>query len=165
MVLGMTTRFTQSEALPSGLSELCAGNYGDKNHRNLLPFSSSGIKAWESSGRMRRQVPYLILDCISLELHPSHVSFFQGLSVAMLLAPVHTFLVGFVHTVSHREWEAAGQEIEGTREPGVEEGMILKVSNSAVAQGSMMEEVWNLAREKWRGFVRPAYDGQIIRME
>lgn len=155
-------KFAKPGGFPSNLNGRSSQSCADQSHQNLLPFSSNGIEAWESPARVRGRIPYLILDCLSLQSHPSHVTFLQALSVAMLLDPLHTFLVGFAHTVSHNEWEAACREVEGTRESGTEEEMINNVSASAAAQGSMMKEVWNLAREEWRGFIRPAYDGQIF---
>jgi hypothetical protein len=109
-------------------------------------------------------LPCLILDCLRLEPHVSHLSFAQSLAITQKLAPKETFLVGFTHPASHVEWEAACQEVEGTR-TGEEQAFVNAVGKSAVKQGAVMERVWEEAKSDWKGFVRPGFDGQVIEID
>lgn len=110
-------------------------------------------------------LPCLILDALRLEPHVSHLSFLQSLSVAQKLSPAATYLVGFTHPAAHAQWEAACEEVQGTRAAGTEDAFLDAVEKSAVKQGEAMQKVWREVRDEWRGFVRPGYDGQVIRIE
>lgn len=111
------------------------------------------------------QLPCLILDCLRLQPHVSHLSFCQALSVAQKLSPAATYLVGFTHPASHHEWEAACEEVQGTRGAGEEQTFVDAVKKSAVKQGEAMDRAWEEARAQWKGFVRPGYDGQLIEID
>jgi hypothetical protein len=123
-----------------------------------LPFSSS-------LGLSSRTLPCLILDCLRLEPHGSHLSFIQALSICMHLSPRETYLVGFTHPNSHDEWVAGCREVQGTRTEGEEEEFLAAVQKSAVRQGEVMSGVWQRAKAEWKGFVRPAFDGQVLHIE
>lgn len=107
----------------------------------------------------------LILDCLRLEPHVSHLSFCQALSITQRLSARETYFVGFTHPASHGEWEAACREVEGTRREGEEEAFVGAVGKSAAKQGEAMQRVWQEARSDWKGFVRPGIDGQIIEID
>lgn len=110
-------------------------------------------------------LPCLILDALRLEPHVSHLSFLQSLSVAQKLSPAATYLVGFTHPAAHAQWEAACEEVQGTRRPGTEDAFLDAVERSAGKQGETMRTVWREVRDQWKGFVRPGYDGQVITIE
>lgn len=107
----------------------------------------------------------LILDCLRLEPHVSHLSFCQALSITQRLSARETYFVGFTHPASHGEWEAACREVEGTRREGEEEAFVGAVGKSAAKQGEAMQRVWQEARSDWKGFVRPGFDGQVIEID
>ncbi|KAJ9110419.1 hypothetical protein QFC19_001544 [Naganishia cerealis] len=88
-----------------------------------------------------------------------------GFVICLHLSPRATYFVGFTHPNAHDEWVAACREVEGTRTVGEEDGFLRAVGESAVKQGEVMESVWERARGEWKGFVRPAYDGQVVRIE
>jgi hypothetical protein len=110
-------------------------------------------------------LPCLILDTLRLEPHVSHLSFLQSLSVAQKLSAAETYLVGFTHPAAHAQWEAACEEVQGTRAPGSEDAFLEAVEKSAVRQGDAMQKVWREVRDEWKGFVRPGYDGQVIKID
>lgn len=123
-----------------------------------LPFSASLPPS-------SRSLPCLILDCLRLEPHGSHLSFIQSLSICMHLSPRETYLVGFTHPNAHDEWVAGCRQVEGTRADGEEDAFLAAVEKSAIRQGQVMAGVWERAQTEWKGFVRPAFDGQVVRIE
>lgn len=48
---------------------------------------------------------------------------------------------------------------------GSEDGFLDAVEKSAVKQGEAMQNVWREVRDEWKGFVRPGYDGQVIKID
>lgn len=126
--------------------------------RDKLPFPATAASPAPGT------LPCLILDCLRLEPHVSHLSFCQALSVAQKLGASETFLVGFTHPASHNEWEAACKEVQGIRKEGEEQAFVDDVKKSAIKQGEVMDRAWEEARS-WRGFVRPGFDGQVIEIE
>ncbi|KAJ9107071.1 hypothetical protein QFC20_003796 [Naganishia adeliensis] len=126
--------------------------------RDKLPFPATAASPAPGT------LPCLILDCLRLEPHVSHLSFCQALSVAQKLGASETFLVGFTHPASHNEWEAACKEVQGIRKEGEEQAFVDAVKKSAIKQGEVMDRAWEEARS-WRGFVRPGFDGQVIEID
>jgi hypothetical protein len=147
----------------AGSLKTAAGDDSDTPHSCGFPFSPEDT--WEVLQNERPQIPCLILDCLDLRPHPSHLSFPQALALAMLLEPASTFLVGFVHSVAHKEWEAACREIQGTRQVGEEDEMIARVEHAAAEHGHAMADIWKQARGTWGGYIRPAFDGQLLVFE
>ncbi|KAJ9116860.1 hypothetical protein QFC22_004517 [Naganishia vaughanmartiniae] len=145
-------------AIQPGTSGSSSPPTNDTISPSKLPFSASLPPS-------SRSLPCLILDCLRLEPHGSHLSFIQSLSICLHLSPRETYLVGFTHPNSHNEWVAGCREVEGTRAEGEEDGFLAAVEKSAVRQGKEMMSVWERAKSEWKGFVRPAYDGQVVRIE
>jgi hypothetical protein len=123
-----------------------------------LPFPATAASPTQGT------LPCLILDCLRLEPHVSHLSFCQSLSIAQKLGARETFLVGFTHPASHVEWDAACKQVQGIREAGEEQAFVDAVKKSAVKQGEVMVRAWEEA-STWKGFVRPGFDGQVIEID
>lgn len=115
-----------------------------------------------------RLLDVLILDCLRLEPHSSHLSHAQAVAMSTRVRAKETWLVGFTHPDPHRLWEAAGAMVEhGVANQAGNENedqelseFMVKRKKCAVKQG--LESVWDRARQDWKGKCYPAYDGQVI---
>ncbi|CDZ98764.1 Beta-lactamase-like [Phaffia rhodozyma] len=112
-----------------------------------LGMSASDSPAW----------PVLFLDCLFLQEHPSHFGILHALTTILRLQPTRTYLMGFSHALSHEEWTALGQDLDGTREQGKEEAIVQTAK-------SLAGEVWEEAKKRAVS-VRPAFDGLRIECE
>ncbi len=91
--------------------------------------------------------PVLVLDCLRLEPHLSHLSMEQAVGYARQLKARRTYLLGFSHEVSHEEYETMLSAVGGRDVPQ-------KELTEAVKAGL---DTLDLAGAKvW---VRPALDG------
>ncbi|TFK57638.1 hypothetical protein OE88DRAFT_1651482 [Heliocybe sulcata] len=91
-----------------------------------------------------RRLPVLVLDCLRLLPHTSHLGVKEAIAMARRFDARRTYLTGFGHEVSHDEYVAIGEAVGGKR---------LDAPSLNVQRGlDMIEEgepIW----------VRPAYDG------
>ncbi|KXN81123.1 hypothetical protein AN958_06077 [Leucoagaricus sp. SymC.cos] len=91
-------------------------------------------------------LPALILDCLRLRPHPSHLGIADSIKIARRVGAIKTYLTGFSHDVAHEEYvtitEAVGGAVKGDKALSESErnGIVL-------VQGS--QQLW----------VRPAFDG------
>ena len=92
-------------------------------------------------------IPVLVLDCLRLKPHLSHLSMEQAVGYARQLKAHKTYLLGFSHEVSHEEYETMLRAVGGRRVPQRE-------LTEAVKAGL---DTLDLAGE--RVWVRPAFDG------
>jgi hypothetical protein len=97
--------------------------------------------------QQRTQVPpVLVLDCLRLQPHTSHLGIADSVAVARRMGAQKTYLTGFGHEVSHDEYvtmmEAVGgrQKFDRPFTPVEQQGLAL------IEEGS---SIW----------IRPAYDG------
>ena len=134
----------------------------NKTQPRLLPFPV------DSPDLPTNSIQTLILDCLRVTDHPSHLSYVQALTMAMKIKADKTLLVGFTHPDRHELWEHVGQVIRG--ESGNEgedeevqrekETFRARIEQSGKDQG--LDEVWDEALT-WKGWVDPAFDGQIVK--
>ncbi|KAI0662522.1 beta-lactamase-like protein [Cubamyces menziesii] len=100
------------------------------------------IRASHSGGRP----PVLVLDCLRLEPHKSHLSLAQAVDVARRMGAPRTYLTGFSHEVSHEEYRTLLESVGGRVPPAKEMTEMVRQGLATLDDG---EPIW----------VRPAYDG------
>ncbi|RPD63258.1 hypothetical protein L227DRAFT_573086 [Lentinus tigrinus ALCF2SS1-6] len=91
--------------------------------------------------------PVLILDCLYLKPHKSHLSLQQSVEYARLIGSPRTYLVGFSHEVSHEEYETLLKAVGGRQIPPEE--MTESVERGLSTLDLHGEQIW----------IRPGYDG------
>lgn len=90
--------------------------------------------------------PVLVLDCLRVQPHTSHLSIAQSVEVARRMKAQRTYWLGFGHELSHEEYVAIG-EVVGGKDPSE-----MELTSRELAALQTLEEgprVW----------VRPAFDG------
>ncbi|KAH9891002.1 beta-lactamase-like protein [Cubamyces lactineus] len=100
------------------------------------------IRASHSGGRP----PVLVLDCLRLEPHKSHLSLAQAVDVARRMGAPRTYLTGFSHEVSHEEYRTMLERVGGRVPPAKEMTEMVRQGLATLDDG---EPIW----------VRPAFDG------
>lgn len=91
-------------------------------------------------------LPVLVLDCLRLEPHTSHLGLAQSIATARQVGASRTYLTGFGHEVSHEEYVTLGKQAGGIKKD-VEQMSPIEVEGSGlIAEG---KRIW----------VRPAHDG------
>ena len=106
---------------------------------------------WPSPADSRAKgPPVLILDCLSLASHLSHLSLAQSVEYSRKIDAQKTYLVGFSHSVAHDEYETLLRTVGG-REPEPKE-ITEKVSHGLETLDLTGEKTW----------IRPAFDGLRI---
>jgi phosphoribosyl 1,2-cyclic phosphodiesterase len=97
-------------------------------------------------------LPVLVLDCLRLTPHTSHVGLEGALELARRIHASRTYLTGFSHDVAHDEYVTIGEAIGGV-EKGV--GGLTETENSGL---SLVKDGANL-------WLRPAHDGLRVFVE
>lgn len=156
---------SSTAAVATPAPALAATSNGTPHRRSvidtsLVPRSSSSSSS--SSLSPSQQLPLLVIDCLRVTPYASHLGYFEALHIAALLRPARTFLVGFADGITHAEWEAACQEVDGTRSAGREETFVSKVKHDSRVLG--WEREYDEWTTEWRGHVRPAWDGLRLRV-
>ena len=95
--------------------------------------------------------PVLILDCLALGQHRSHLSLKQSVAYARKLKAPRTYLVGFSHSVAHDEYETLLKAVGSGCPPPPSE------ITDAVKRGLDMLDL-----EGERIWMRPGFDGLRI---
>ncbi|EPQ61087.1 Metallo-hydrolase/oxidoreductase [Gloeophyllum trabeum ATCC 11539] len=100
----------------------------------------------------RKPLPVLVLDCLRLAPHTSHLGLKESIAMARRFHAKRTYLTGFGHEVSHEEYVAIGEAVGGKKDH-------LTNATSNVQRGVKMieegEAIW----------VRPAYDGLRVSVQ
>jgi hypothetical protein len=142
-----------------------------KTQPKLLPFSV------DSPDLPSNSIDTLILDCLRVVDHSSHLSYIQALALSMKIKADKTLLVGFTHPDRHVLWEHVGQVIRGesgrvgegtnTTDEEDDEGVKrekeefrARIERSGKEQG--LDTVWEQAL-RWKGWIDPAFDGQVVK--
>ncbi|KAI1797581.1 beta-lactamase-like protein [Ganoderma leucocontextum] len=92
-------------------------------------------------------IPVLVLDCLRLKPHLSHLSMEQAVGYARQLKAHKTYLLGFSHEVSHEEYETMLRAVGGRRVPPKELTEVVRAGLDTLDLAG--EKVW----------IRPAFDG------
>ncbi|KAI0651548.1 beta-lactamase-like protein [Trametes meyenii] len=90
--------------------------------------------------------PVLVLDCLRLEPHTSHLSLAQAVEVARRMQARKTYLTGFSHEVSHEEYRTMLERVGGRTPPQSELTEVVRRGLETLEDGP---PIW----------VRPAFDG------
>jgi len=98
-------------------------------------------------GGVSRPLPALILDCLGLRPHPSHLGFAESLRIARKIGATRTYLTGFSHKVTHEEYVTMTEAAGGKVKSGEAELTESEKKGIELIQGG--EQLW----------VRPAHDG------
>ena len=94
--------------------------------------------------------PVLVLDCLGLNPHLSHLSLAQSVAYAQQISAQRTYLVGFSHRVAHDEYETLLRAVGG-RSPEPKE-MTEVVKKGLEGLDLTGERIW----------MRPGFDGLRI---
>ena len=92
-------------------------------------------------------IPVLVLDCLRLKPHLSHLSLAQAVDYSRQLKAQRTYLLGFSHEVSHEEYETMLKAVGGGRVPPNEMTEMVKAGLETLDLTG--EKIW----------IRPAFDG------
>ncbi|EJF66422.1 hypothetical protein DICSQDRAFT_130703 [Dichomitus squalens LYAD-421 SS1] len=92
-------------------------------------------------------IPVLVLDCLRLKAHLSHLSLAQAVEYARQLRAQRTYLLGFSHEVSHEEYEVMLRAVGGHRVPKNRMTEMVTAGLDTLDLGG--EKIW----------IRPAFDG------
>ncbi|KAI9066725.1 hypothetical protein FKP32DRAFT_1589417 [Trametes sanguinea] len=90
--------------------------------------------------------PVLVLDCLRLEPHTSHLSLAQAIEVARRMRARRTYLTGFSHEVSHEEYRTILEAVGGRAPAQRDVTEMVRKGMGTIEEGP---PVW----------VRPAFDG------
>lgn len=95
-----------------------------------------------------KSLPVLVLDCLRLRPHTSHVGLEGSIELARRIRASRTYLTGFSHDVAHDEYVAIGEAVtRGGTEKDVE--LLTETEKYGLA----------LVKEGARLWLRPAHDG------
>jgi len=93
-----------------------------------------------------RRLPILVLDCLRLLPHTSHLGVKESIAMARRFNAQRTYLTGFGHEVSQEEYVAMCEAVGGKTE-------------HLLTPSSNIQEGLELIEEGEAIWVRPAYDG------
>ena len=108
--------------------------------------------AWPILKSPSGTLPVLVLDCLSLNNHPSHFGLADAMATARQVAAERTYLLGFSHKVSHDEYVTFGEVVGG------------RVIKDGEAMTPREKEGLRLIPEGDKVWVRPAHDGLRIKI-
>jgi len=91
-------------------------------------------------------LPALVLDCLRLGSHQSHLGIAESIRVARQIGATKTYLTGFSHDVAHEEYVTITEAVGG----------ILKDTRTLTESERSGIELVPCGRQFW---VRPAHDG------
>lgn len=123
----------------------------------------NGVNGYSHSPAPHRGPPVLILDCLCLKTHTSHLGLGDSITYARRFDPQRTYLTGFGHEVSHDEYLTITEAIE------LDDSELSRVVKKSQLGGEVsvnVERGLELVRER-RGdgkkiWMRPAFDGLKI---
>jgi len=98
-----------------------------------------------SKQQAEKPLPMLVLDCLRLQPHTSHLGFEGSVEVARRIKALRTYFTGFSHEVSHDEWVTLGEAVGGKEK----EGELTDLEEKGMKFIHPGEKVW----------IRPAHDG------
>ncbi|KAF9015471.1 beta-lactamase-like protein [Cyathus striatus] len=99
-----------------------------------------------------RRLPMVVLDCLRLRAHTSHVGLGESIEMARRMNGSRTYLTGFGHEVSHEEYITIGEIIGG----------IEKKEEELTGMEKAGAEIVGKERGLW---VRPGHDGLRVFVE
>jgi len=94
----------------------------------------------------------LIIDCLRPKEHISHFGLAQSIEAIRRINAPKTYFIGFAHDMTHDDWEKIGDILETGN---WEEGGLSK---------AIIDAMKHVPREP-RTWVRPSYDGLLLRVE
>lgn len=102
---------------------------------------------WAFLESAKKPMPVLVLDCLRLRSHVSHMGVQEAVSTVRRLNPSRTYLTGFGHEISHDEYVTIGKAA------GVD-------SPKDITHMSLMErQGTEMVREGKPMWIRPSHDG------
>jgi hypothetical protein len=129
---------------------LCLGFKVQEQLAYISDVSHIPDHVWEvlksNRGEASRPLPALILDCLRLTSHPSHLGIAESLGIARRVGATKTYLTGFSHDVAHEEYVTITESIGGIKKANRELTEPERIGIE-LAQGG--QQLW----------VRPAHDG------
>jgi hypothetical protein len=102
---------------------------------------------WPVLESSRGTLPVLVLDCLDIASHISHIGLVDAISTARRVAARRTYLTGFGHAVSHDEYVTLGEVLGG--KAIADTTGLTAAEQEGVASIEEGENVW----------LRPAHDG------
>jgi hypothetical protein len=102
---------------------------------------------WALLELAKKQMPVLVLDCLRLRSHTSHMGIQEAVATVRRLNPSRTYLTGFSHDISHDEYVTIGRAAGGD-EPKDTTHMSIMERRGA-----------EMIREGKPVWIRPSHDG------
>lgn len=96
----------------------------------------------------RNRIPVLVLDCLRIRPHASHLGLKQAVEVVRRLGPRRTYFVGFTHDMTHEEYTEVLRALEREQD----------LANVTPEVRHAIELIEG-GEKQW---VRPAFDGLRI---
>ncbi|KIK99774.1 hypothetical protein PAXRUDRAFT_822389 [Paxillus rubicundulus Ve08.2h10] len=119
--------------------------------------------AWAVIESEVRQRSVLVIDCLRLRAHTSHMGVREAAATIRRLGATRSYMIGFSHGISHEEYvtigEAAGEEepLVGELENGLSASERRKMLSESERKGvAMVREEKTEGKSYW---VRPSHDG------
>ncbi|OJA07623.1 hypothetical protein AZE42_01128 [Rhizopogon vesiculosus] len=103
--------------------------------------------AWALLESAKEPMPVLVLDCLRLMAHTSHMGIKEAVATVRRLNPRRTYLTGFSHDVSHDEYITVGKAAGG--EGPIDTGNMSTTERRGVKRIGEGNPVW----------IRPSHDG------
>ena len=101
-----------------------------------------------------KPLPVLVLDCLRLRPHTSHIGLEGAVSIARRIHAKRTYLTGFSHDVAHDEYVTIGEAVGGANaQKDVE--LLTETQKSGLAMVEGGTKFW----------LRPAHDGLRVFVE
>lgn len=91
-------------------------------------------------------LPALVLDCLRLRSHQSHLGFAESIQVARQIGATKTYLTGFSHDIAHEEYVTMTEAVGGISK---DTKTLTELERSGIELVQSGQQLW----------VRPAHDG------
>lgn len=102
---------------------------------------------WALLESAKKPMPVLVLDCLRLMAHTSHMGIQEAVATVRRLNPRRTYLTGFGHDVSHDEYITVGKAAGG--EDPIDPASMSITERRGVKRIGEGKPVW----------IRPSHDG------
>ena len=99
-----------------------------------------------------KSLPVLVLDCLRLRPHTSHVGLADSVESARRMGASRTYLTGFSHDVAHEEYVTIGEAVGGIKK---ETTLLTEAEKNGLAMIKDGKDFW----------LRPAHDGLRVFVE
>jgi hypothetical protein len=103
--------------------------------------------AWALLDSAKKPMPVLVLDCLRLMAHTSHMGIQEAVATVRRFNPTRTYLIGFGHDISHDEYVTVGKA--AGEEGSIDTARMSTAERRGVKRIGEGKPVW----------IRPSHDG------